>query len=139
MPTPTRSALTGPCRCQCGRGPWPRGGSPCWTAGSAPAAARLLCPAMKATTATTTVAAATPTHPHAGNPPETEDDDTPDLPPEEPAELSAASWVFFDVIEVPRVKKSKLSIMTLFPSIRPLLVLIIFPGIVTTILVLKSL
>ena len=90
---------------------------------------------MKATTATTTVAPApTPTHPHTGNPPEPEDDDTPDPRPEGPADLSAeVPWPFRAVIEMPRPKNSKLLTMTLLPLILPLLALMTFPGIVTTI------
>ena len=111
----------------------------------APAAARLLRPAMKATTATTAAAPVpTPTHPHAGNPPETEDD-TPDLPPEETVgsltevEFCGVRSPLAETMEPPRERKSRLSIVTFRPLIFPWVDLMIFPGIVITIRVLKPL
>lgn len=111
----------------------------------APAAARLLRPAMKAATATTAAAPVpTPIHPHTENPPETEDD-TPDLPPEEPVgsltevEFCGVRSPLAETMEPPRERKSRLSIVTFRPLIFPWVDLMIFPGIVITICVLKPL
>ena len=108
-------------------------------------AARLLRPAMKATTATTTTAPApTPAHPHTGNPPEI-DDDTPDLPLEESVgslrevELCGVRSLLAETIEPPRERKSRLFIVTFLPFIFPWVDLMIFPGIVINICVLKPL